>query len=269
MTIPLMSCSARLPVYSLLITALIPATPFLGGIITLQGIAFFSLFLFGIVTALAVSCLLSRFALKGESDIPFMIELPPYRIPDFQSLVFKSINSARAFVVNAGAVIFFVSVVVWVLGYFPDGSGSLETSWLASLGRFIDPVFQPLGIDWRYGVAILASFLAREVFVGTLGTLFGIEGADENIESLAWRIQGDGLELSAGIGLLVFYAIALQCVSTVAVMKKEIGNSVTPVVVFLPIPFWPMPRPWHSGGHWLRGTAVLFFLISLLRRIAL
>ena len=232
LTIPLMSCSARLPVYSLLITALIPAVPLLGGFITLQGFAFFALFLFGILMALVVSSFLGAFTLKGESDIPFMIELPPYRIPDFRSLVVKSFNSAKAFVVNAGAIIFIVSVVVWMLGYFPDGSGSLETSWLASLGRFIDPLFQPLGVDWRYGVAILASFLAREVFVGTLGTLFGIEGADENIEGLAMRISGDGLELSAGIGLLVFYAVALQCVSTVAVMKKEVGGGKIPLLVF-------------------------------------
>ena len=232
MTIPLMACSARLPVYSLLITALIPATPFLGGLLTLQGLCFFGLFFFGIFMGLLVSVLLNKFTLKEESDIPFMIELTPYRFPHLKSLFIKSFNSAKSFVVNAGGIIFTVNVVVWGLGYFPGGPGSLEHSWLAIAGHLIDPLFAPLGIDWRYGVAILASFLAREVFVGTLGTLFGIEGADENIEGLAAQIRSDGLELSTGLALLVFYAVALQCVSTVAVMKKEIGNAKTPLFVF-------------------------------------
>ena len=237
MTIPLMACSARLPVYSLLITALIPATPFLGGLITLQGLCFFGLFFFGIFMTLVVSIFLNKFTLKEESDIPFMIELTPYRFPHFKPLFIKSFNSAKSFVTNAGGIIFTVNVFVWVLGYFPRGPGNLEHSWLAFIGFVIDPVFAPLGIDWRYGVAILASFLAREVFVGTLGTLFGIEEADENIEGLATQIRSDGLEFSTGLALLVFYAIALQCVSTVAVMKKEIGNTRTPILVFVSYSF--------------------------------
>ena len=233
MTIPLMSCSARLPVYSLLITALIPATPFLGGLLTLQGLTFFAVFMFGIVTALIVSILLNIFSpLKSESDIPFMIELPPYRLPHIKSLLIKSIDSAKSFVVNAGGIIFCVSVVIWILGHLPLGSTRLEESWLADLGRLIEPVFAPLGIDWRYAVAVLASFVAREVFVGTLGTLFGMEGADENIAGLASQIRADGLELSSALALLVFYAIALQCISTVAVMKKELGNAKAPIIVF-------------------------------------
>ena len=233
MTIPLMACSARLPVYSLLIAALIPATPLLGGFLSLQGLCFFALFFFGILMAMIVSVFLSKFSLKEESDIPFMIELTPYRLPHLKSLFLKSFNSAKSFVVNAGGMIFTVSVVVWILGYFPGGSGNLESSWLAFMGRAIEPLFEPLGVDWRYGVAILASFLAREVFVGTLGTLFGIEGADENIEGLSSQIASDGLMLSSGVALLVFYAIALQCVSTVAVMKREVGGNKAPIMVFI------------------------------------
>ena len=233
MTIPLMSCSARLPVYSLLITALIPATPFLGGLVTLQGLTFFAIFLFGIITALIISILLNRFSPLGiENDIPFMIELPPYRLPHIKSLLIKSIDSAKSFVVNAGGIIFCVSVTIWILGHLPLGADGLENSWLAGLGRLVEPVFAPLGLDWRYAVAILTSFLAREVFVGTLGTLFGMEGADENIAGLALQIRADGLELSAALGLLVFYAIALQCVSTMAVMKKEMGSAKAPIIVF-------------------------------------
>ena len=234
MTIPLVPCSARLPVYALLITALIPAIPFFGGLMTLQGLAFLGLFLFGIFMALAVSIILNKFSsVKNKNDVPFMIELPPYRWPHCPSLFIKSVNSAKSFVVNAGGIIFCLSLIVWVLGRLPLGTTDLEHSWLASLGKLIGPLFEPLGLDWRYSVAILASFLAREVFVGTLGTLFGMEGGDENIINLSSQIKSDGLELSSALALLVFYTIALQCVSTLAVMKKELGNIRGPMAVFI------------------------------------
>ncbi|MBL7664634.1 MAG: ferrous iron transporter B, partial [Bacteriovoracaceae bacterium] len=167
-------------------------------------------------------------------DTPFILELPPYRLPHAKPLLLKSFQSAKSFVTKAGVVIFAVTFIVWVLGYFPNGAGALETSWLATLGQWIEPVFKPLGVDWRYGVAILASFLAREVFVGTLGTLKGMEAADDDIEGLASRIQSDGLDFASGMGLLVFYAIALQCVSTLAVMKQEIGsNKLVSILIFI------------------------------------
>ena len=226
MTVPLMSCSARLPVYALLISALIPAQKVFY-FLDLQGLTFFALYAFGIVTALFISILITKFTKKNintSKEMPFIIELPPYRIPHWKPLVLKSFNSAKLFIQKAGLIIFMVTITVWVLGYFPM-NGGLQNSWLSQMGQLIEPVFAPLGLDWRYGVAILASFLAREVFVGTLGTLFGMEGADENIAGLAENIQADGLALGAGIGLLVFYVIALQCVSTVAVIKKETGSA--------------------------------------------
>ena len=105
----------------------------------------------------------------------------------------------------------------------PSPEHALQDSYLAMIGQWIEPIFAPLGLDWRYGVAILVSFLAREVFVGALGTLFGIEGADENIAGLAANIQADGLTLGAGLGLLIFYVVALQCVATGATLKGETG----------------------------------------------
>jgi ferrous iron transport protein B len=132
-----------------------------------------------------------------------------------------AINRSKHFVTKAGKVILGVTIAVWVLGYFPNGGTDLGTSWLGMLGHWIQPLFEPMGLDWRYGVAILSSFLAREVFVGTLGTIFGIEGADDNMLPLVEQIQGSGLPLGSGIALLVFFAIALQCVSTVAILSKE------------------------------------------------
>lgn len=227
LTIPLMSCSARLPVYALLISVLIPQQHYLGGIINLQGIAFFCLYLFGILTALIVSFVLSRTANQQDpkSDMPFILELPTYRLPHWKPLIHRVIQSAKQFIYRAGPVIFAVSVVIWGLGYFPADAGGLEYSYLGQIGHFIEPIFTPLGIDWRYGVAILMSFLAREVFVGALGTLFGIEGADENISGLAANIQQDGLAFGAGIGILLFYVVALQCVATVATLKAETGST--------------------------------------------
>jgi ferrous iron transport protein B len=227
LTIPLMSCSARLPVYALLITVLIPQQQYLGGLINLQGVAFFSLYLFGILTALLVSFVLSRTANPdvAKSDMPFILELPTYRLPHWKPLIHRVVQSAKQFIYRAGPIIFAVSLVIWLLGYFPADAGGLEYSYLGQIGHFIEPIFTPLGIDWRYGIAILMSFLAREVFVGALGTLFGIEGADENISGLAANIQQDGLAFGAGIGILLFYVVALQCVATVATLKAETGST--------------------------------------------
>ncbi|MBU2876998.1 MULTISPECIES: ferrous iron transporter B [Alteromonadaceae] len=226
MTIPLMSCSARLPVYALLIAVFIPQVQYLGGLVNTQGMVFFGLYMTGIVTALIVSFVMDKmhFADSDKSEMPFILELPSYRLPHWKPLMYRVLNSAKYFIRRAAPVIFMVSVGIWILGYFPIHEGGLENSYLGHIGHFIEPLFEPLGIDWRYGVAILMSFLAREVFVGTLGTLFGIEGADENIAGLAANIQNDGLTFAAGMGLLMFYVIALQCVATVATIKAETGS---------------------------------------------
>ncbi|WP_448211616.1 ferrous iron transporter B [Colwellia sp. MEBiC06753] len=226
MTIPLMSCSARLPVYGLLIAVFIPSNYQVLGLFNAQGVAFFALYLFGIVMALVVSALLSRSKLTSleTSEMPFILELPSYRLPHWKPLTYRVVNSGWQFIKRAAPIIFIVSVVLWVLGYFPLNA-DLENSWLGTIGHFIEPIFEPLGLDWRYGVAILMSFLAREVFVGALGTLYGIENGEENIASLTENILNDGLALSTGIGLMVFYVVALQCVATVATLKGETGSN--------------------------------------------
>ena len=219
--IPLMPCSARLPVYALLIAILIPDETVLGGIIGWQGLAMSGIYFFGIMTALIVAAVVSRMGDTATSSQAFILELPAYRMPALKPIVSKSLDRVVHFIRKAGSVIFAVTVVVWFLGYFPNGGEDLSSSWLAALGRFIEPVFSPLGLDWRYGVAIIASFLAREVFVGTLGTIFGIESADEDPASLADQIAASGLTAASGIALVVFFTIALQCVSTVALLARE------------------------------------------------
>jgi len=221
LAIPLMPCSARLPVYALLIAVFIPNETALFGLVGWQGLALFLIYFFGMFAALAITGIVSRFSKAARSELPFVLELPPYRLPSVRPILRMAINRSSHFVTKAGKVILAVTVVVWVLGYFPNGGSDLGSSWLGMLGRWIQPLFEPIGLDWRYGVAILASFLAREVFVGTLGTIFGIEGAEENILPLVEQIQASGLPLGSGIALLVFFAIALQCVSTVAILSKE------------------------------------------------
>ena len=233
LAIPLMPCSARLPVYSLLIAAFIPAHKALGGLVGWQGLAMFGIYMFGIVCALLVTAIVSRSRAEMRSDLPFVLEMPPYRLPSWRPLLRNAWNHSKHFVTKAGKIIFIVTVVIWILGYFPNQGASLGDSWLGSMGRWIEPVFAPFGLDWKYGVAILTSFLAREVFVGTLGTLFGIEGAEENFVSLTQQIQDSGLPIGSGVALLVFFAIALQCVSTLAVLARETGSWRLPTQLFI------------------------------------
>ena len=225
LAIPLMPCSARLPVYTLLIAIFIPRETALGGLVGLQGMTLFAIYVLGMAAGLVIAGLVNRLS-PTEGQMPFMMELPAYRIPALVPIARKSVQRAKHFVTKAGAVILGVTVVIWILGYFPNQGVDLGGSWLGMLGQWIEPVFQPLGLDWRYGVAIVSAFLAREVFVGTLGTIMGIEGAEDNIVPLVEQVQASALPLGSGLALLVFFAIALQCVSTVAILAKE-SNSWT------------------------------------------
>jgi ferrous iron transport protein B len=230
MAVPLMPCSARLPVYGLIIAAFIPAG---GGLIGAQGMAMFGIYVFGIVMGLLVTALVSRVDKSDQDDLPFVLEMPPYRLPGAVPLLRSAWDRSKHFVTKAGPVIFVVTLVVWVLGYLPNGGTNLATSWLGTIGHWIEPFFEPLGLDWKYGVAILTAFLAREVFVGTLGTLFGLENAEDHIISLAEHVQNSGLPLASGVALLVFFAIALQCISTMAILSKESGSWRLPAQLFI------------------------------------
>ena len=220
LAIPLMPCSARLPVYTLLIAIFIPRETVLGGLFGWQGLTLFGIYVFGMVAGLAIAGLVNRLT-PSEDQMPFMMELPAYRLPALVPIVRKSVQRAKHFVTKAGVVILSVTIVIWILGYFPNQGADLGASWLGMMGQWIEPVFQPLGLDWRYGVAIVSAFLAREVFVGTLGTIMGIEGAEDNILPLVEQVQASALPLGSGLALLVFFAIALQCVSTVAILARE------------------------------------------------
>ena len=223
LAIPLMPCSARLPVYTLLIAIFIPRETALGGLVGWQGMTLFAIYVFGMAAGLVIAGLVNRLS-PSEGQMPFMMELPAYRIPALVPIARKSVQRAKHFVTKAGAVILGVTVVIWILGYFPNQGEDLGGSWLGMLGQWIEPVFQPLGLDWRYGVAIVSAFLAREVFVGTLGTIMGIEGAEDNIVPLVEQVQASALPLGSGLALLVFFAIALQCVSTVAILAREANS---------------------------------------------
>lgn len=233
MAIPLMPCSARLPVYTLIIAAFIPSTTALGGLVGLQGLAMFGIYFFGMLCALLVTGLVSRSREDHYTDLPFVLEMPPYRLPAWQPLLRNAWNRSKLFVTKAGSIILTVTIVIWILGYFPNYGADLGASWLGQIGHVVEPIFAPLGLDWRYGVAIMTSFLAREVFVGTLGTMFGIEGADENMVPLVDQIQASGLGLASGLALLVFFAIALMCVSTMAVLARESRSPTLAIKMFV------------------------------------
>ncbi len=232
MAIPLMPCSARLPVYTLLIAAFIPQGTALGGLVGWQGLAMFCIYFFGLLCGLAITAVVSRTSEDHFTDLPFVLELPPYRLPGLLPLLRNAWNRARHFVTKAGKIIFAVMVLIWVLGYFPNYGADLGQSWLGHLGRAIEPLFAPLGLDWRYGVAIFTSFAAREVFVGTLGTIFGIEGAEQNVMPLVDQIQASDLSVASGVALLVFFAISLQCVSTLAILARESESASLVVKMF-------------------------------------
>ncbi len=221
MAIPLMPCSARLPVYTLLIAAFIPNNTALWGLVGWQGLAMFTMYFFGIFCALIITGIASRTQTNNQNDLPFVLEMPAYRLPVAIPLIRNAINRSKHFITKAGKIILMVTVAIWILGYFPNQGADLGQSWLGITGQYIEPVFAPLGLDWRYGVAVLTSFLAREVFVGTLGTLFGIEGADEAVLPLVETIQQSGLPIGSGIALLILFALALQCISTLAILSKE------------------------------------------------
>lgn len=224
LTVPLTSCSARIPVYALLIRALIPDHTVFFGLIGLQGLAFFGMYFFGIFMALMVSTLIDTFArikngITEHKNRFFIMELPSYRVPGLIEVIRRGLKTTWSFIRNAGPIIFMVNAAIWFLSYFPAGDGQFEQSYMVQLGQWIEPVFQPLGLTWTYGVAIIMSFLAREVFVSTLGLLQGFQSDD--LDELVAQMTLQDLSTEAGFALLVFFAIALQCASTVGVLHRE------------------------------------------------
>ena len=231
---PFMTCSARLPVYALLIAAFIPERPLLGPFMGTRAATLLGLYALGAFAAVGTAFLLKRTLLRGKSTT-FMMELPPYRIPALKSVALRLLDRSRIFLRRAGTVIFTVAVVLWVLTQFPRTTAGdapdIGVSALGQIGHVIEPAIEPLGFDWRIGIGLVSSLAAREVIVGTLGTIYGVEDPTETSLTLQENLQGQ-LDLGAAVGLLVFFAFALQCMSTVAVMRRETAGWKWPALQF-------------------------------------
>lgn len=229
---PFMTCAARLPVYTLIIAAFLPNTPLLGPAFGLRAAALVGLYLLGFAAAVGTARLLKSTILKSERT-PFVLELPPYRLPTLRSLGLRLVDRGKAFLTRAGTVILAVSVGVWLLSHVPrvgGGAPDMAHSVAGTVGRAIEPAIRPLGFDWKIGVGLVTSLAAREVIVGTLGTIHGIEG-DETSVGLQ-RALRDDLAPGGAVALLVFFAFAMQCVSTLAVVRRETGGWKYPTLQF-------------------------------------
>ena len=227
---PFMTCSARLPVYALVIAAFLPEKPLLGPLLGTRAAAMIGLYLLGFLAAVATARLLKSTLLKRRSPLPFTLELPPYRWPTLQSIGLRLADRSLIFLKRAGTVILLTAVVLWFLASVPRTGGQppeIAQSLAGKIGHAVEPVIEPLGFNWKIGIGLITSLAAREVIVGTLGTIYGIEGAeeggDEGSPGLQQALRQD-LTPGAAVALLIFFAFALQCMSTVAVVRRETGG---------------------------------------------
>jgi ferrous iron transport protein B len=267
---PLMSCSARLPVYTILISLVIPNKLFLG-FLSLQGLVMMGLYLLGVVMALIVSYVFKLIIRIKEKSF-FILELPSYRAPRWKNVGVTMIEKAKIFVRDAGKVIMVISLLLWYLSsYGPSGrmkelsakyerlqqqpgadktrlrreyrSEKLQNSYAGLLGRTIEPAIAPLGYDWKIGISLITSIAAREVFVGTMATLYSVEEDNENTslrQKMNNAVRRDGTKvytLAAGVSLMVFYVLAMQCMSTLAVVKRETKTWKWPTIQLLYMTF--------------------------------
>lgn len=231
---PLIGCSARLPIYTLLIAAFIPPNTVLG-FFSLAGMTMVGLYLLGLSSAMIMAFIFKRTLLKGE--IPaFIMELPPYKLPSLRSMLIQIRERALLFLKSAGTFILGVSIVLWFLASYPKVENStsaeqLEQSFAGRAGHLIEPLIRPLGFDWKIGIGLIGSILQREVFVSTMGTIYNIKDADQGDGNVSLRqhLQSDidpatgkpTFTMLTAICLMVYYALAMQCMSTVAVMRRE------------------------------------------------
>jgi len=263
---PFITCSARLPVYAILIALIIPEKRVLG-FISLQGLTLMILYLLGFFVAIASAYLLNKL-LKIQSKSYFVVEMPSYKIPLFKNVAINVIEKTKAFVFGAGKIILALSVILWFLGSHGlsdnfenaeqivkeqldsknlpytqkdiDNQVSaykLENSFIGIIGKSIEPVIKPLGYDWKIGIAVVSSFAAREVFVGTLATIYSVGSGSDKEGTIKNRMKeevyADGSKVfnfPTGISLLLFYAFAMQCVSTLAIVKKETNSWKWPII---------------------------------------
>jgi ferrous iron transport protein B len=269
MVAPFMSCSARLPVYALLIGAFVPDVWI--GFITLPGLTLFSMYFLGIVAAIFVAWALKRTALRGGRPL-YVMELPPYRMPSFRSVFSIVKERSILFLQKAGTVILAVSIVLWFLASYPSGGPevqalqqdlavavaggdetgahrirndiagtTLRNSLAGRAGRLLEPMIEPLGFDWKIGIALITSFAAREVMVSTMATVFNLGEDEEDFHSLREKMQtardpdtGEQIYTPLkAVSLMVFFVLACQCMSTVAVVRRETNGWTWPIVMIL------------------------------------
>jgi ferrous iron transport protein B len=295
MVIPLMTCSARLPVYTLIIGTLFPPSRVFG-FVPVQGLLMIGMYLFSTLTALVAATVLSRTLFKGP-PVPLILELPPYRLPHWPSVVRMMWTRSRSFLESAGTVILVCTIVLWALLSFPrstarsasfaaeraraaatDGSDAdragriaaidreeegerLRESFGGRLGHAIEPVIEPLGFDWKIGVGLIGAFAAREVFVSTMGVVYGVgDEADEQSATLRQKIRAethaDGRPVYTplvGLSLMIFFALACQCMSTLAAVRRETRSWRWPVFLFvyMGILAWIASFAVYQGGRWL------------------
>lgn len=229
---PFMTCSARLPVYTLIIAAFIPQKPLLGPFVGTRAAALLGLYVLGFLAAFATARILKSSILKSEM-VPFVLEMPPYRWPTMRQIGLRLWDRAQVFLKRAGTTILAVTVGLWVLANVPLRAGQappIADSVAGTIGRAIEPLIEPLGFNWKIGIGLLTSLAAREVIVGTLGTIYGIEG-DEQSMGLQEALRHD-LTPGGAVALLVFFAFAMQCVSTIAVVRRETGSWRWPLIQF-------------------------------------
>lgn len=263
---PLMSCSARLPVYTILIGLVIPKTSLLG-FLSVQGLVMMGLYLLGLVMALVVAYV-ARWFINIKEKSFFILELPTYRSPRWNNVVQTMLSKAKIFITDAGKVIMIISLILWALSSFgPEkrmnaikeqyaqlkaqpgadvesldkqfATAKLENSYAGIMGKSIEPAIEPLGYDWKIGIALITSFAAREVFVGTMATLYSV-GDEENdlklTEKMGAAVYPDGspvFTLASGVSLMIFYVFAMQCMSTLAIVKRETRSWKWPIIQFI------------------------------------
>ena len=247
---PLMSCSARLPVYILLISLTIP-DKLIGGIINMQGLVLFGMYLLGLIAAL-VFAVIFKILLLTKSKSFLIMEMPRYQIPKLKNVGINVLSKSKSFVWGAGKIIVTISMILWVLGSYGPSSfnssieqeerfpqTSLEASFIGIMGKQIEPAIKPLGYDWKIGISLITSFAAREVFVGTMATIYSIDAEDPEsslLEKMNAEINPETGQkkygLATGVSLMIFYAFAMQCMSTLAVTKRETKSWKWPLVQF-------------------------------------
>jgi ferrous iron transport protein B len=227
-----MTCSARLPVYGLVIAAFIPNTPILGVFLSARTAAMISLYVLGFAAAVVTAKVLKSSILKSGRT-PFLLEMPSYRWPTWQSLGLRLLDRAKVFLRRAGTVILLVTVVLWVMASVPTKNGErppIADSLAGTIGRTIEPVIEPLGFNWKIGIGLITSLAARETIVATLGTIYGMD-PDEQALDLENALRQD-LTPGGAVALLVFFAFAMQCISTIAVVRRETGGWKWPIFQF-------------------------------------